>query len=376
MTSILIIQGNYIKSTPYGGFIIPIHYCSMHTLIIDAIKYNGTDRSKTVAYVEEIVKITNSDPNFLKACKKFLQNPTYSAIHGCISYSLLELTLNWLKDGVDYENDDPNLFGRELILSSGQKIKYKIKQTVRDIYNLIRTHNCTCQFEIHISQEICQFYPVGGRIDLVCEIVRQECLINSSASFDIDECIKEAFRKINSECIMYTPIKKKSSELPKHVRTIVNDKFAERNNYETRVYVDQNNNFIKCDVYNNIYIHKTEIESTSVSEIAYDNLNCRLCDSHIVYVDPYIILDDRSNGMRIEHKSNSSVLICENLCKKLLIYFMPIDRHTCLKLRRIISKLFLLYDISTQINFPRDILKLVYMMFLNVMRIPDKKVDL
>lgn len=371
----LTILGKYIESNKNMKYITCVQNCLLHTMGQNLISEEIFDKFKIISYVEEIAKITKCCPNFLKSATRFMQTQLHSILSKYSCYLLLNLTLDWLENNIDYKNDDPELFDTNLVKFCDKIMSISSIETyVTNINDSMARHKCECQYQIHITQKMYEHYPIGNRIDLVCDVISEKCA--EDKQIYIDNILRDAFYNINSECVQAPIIRKQISEFPRDIRTKINNTCATLNNYDLNLCFDEQYNFLGANEY---WIHKTELKKI-VFRIECDNLICRICDSHIVHKKSRIITIYGRN-LYIEEKSKF-VPICKKLCRKLIIYFasnqlnhISINGPLYLISRCTIAKLFLLYGIFIQVGIPLDILKHISMKFLNMTNLKFNKAD-
>ena len=383
MEPTLLICGRYIdseSSTLYDKYIKKTNTCNLHGFIFCIIHQHQFDNPTIILFIEKIAKIKKIYPNFLTSCKQLISSQK-PILTNCIGTMLLKLTVSWLESNIDYENVNPELFATDMfgICNDMCRHDYDVFSNMTDLIKKINLLicNCGCKYIMTLSQKMYECAPVYSKLNLVHDILSKVDFTDHK--INIDNVVKSAFFEVNEEFYKPRILNIKLSEVPRNLRTKINEIWLATKRFNGQVVITNENDVI---AHKELFVHKSDMKQIdTVTKIDYNNSVCMICDSIIRKQPMYGLEIVQIYGYDIaikKHKGHNAM--CNIFCDVLLEYVLNELIHPkyyngnddggrdILIVRNIRSKLFLLYGIKIQINFCSDILKYISLFFFATMK--------
>ena len=374
MEPTIIICGRYINSessTLYDKYIKTTNLCELHKLGFSMINNRKRSNRMIISFIEKIAEMKKINPNFLTSYKQLISRKK-PILTNWIGTVLLKLTVSWLESLIDYENVNPELFETDLfmICNDAYECDFDMTDLIKKINSLII--NCECRHIMTLSQKMYTNIPIYSKLNLVCDIISK--IDFTDHTINIDDVVTDAFITIKKEFRKpRTVLIKEVSELPRNLRTKINEAWLETKEIEGRFSILNESKIVTISN-REPRIHKSD-KGATVTKINHNDSVCVICDS-IIHQSKYT-LEKNSNLIIAIKNCGRHQIMCNIFCnilldyvvKKLICSELKFDsRKEILMVKNIRTKLFLLYNIKIQANFCSDLMKYIGLFFLATMK--------
>ena len=383
MEPTILICGRYIDSTStvfYDKYIKTTNLCSIHKFGSYIINERQFDNPTIISFIEEIAKMKMIYPNFLTSCQQLISRQKM-ILTNCIGTLLLKLTTTWLEYLIDYESVNPELFETDMFMMCNDMCQYDYSVSL-NMTTLIKkinllVVNCECNHVMTLSQKMCEHIPIYSKLNLVHDILSKIDFTDHKISIDV--VIKDAFTTINREFRKPQILNKKLSELPRNLRTKINETRLESALYRNFFIMNKNDIVTISD--KKPLIHKNDMKEVIITRIDNNDSICMICDS-VICRPMYYIKTKYGNTISIKKYDNRNI-ICNIFCDILLEYIVSEkiinssrsdNKKEILMIKNLRTKLFLLCSIKIQVNFCSDVLKYIGLFFLATMKLFDLEI--